>query len=261
MLNLVVATIPEAKPIIKFFNLKQNKLRSEFKIFENYQKTISLIISGIGKINAASAVTYLALKSKKIKNNIWLNIGIAGGKEQIGKLFMINKSIDYSSKKCWYPSFCFKTEITSKTCMTYDIPVFKYKNCLNDMELSGFFSASLRFSYNELIHSIKIISDNEIENKTTSDYGFISVLIKPHLKKIEDIIIKLLIARSFVYLDDTIRNEANKYFERNKLKKKDEEEILYLLYKWNIHKKKNIDIKYFSGKDILNVLRMKNCYD
>ena len=139
MLNLVVATIPEAKPIIKFFNLKQNKLRSEFKIFENYQKTISLIISGIGKINAASAVTYLALKSKKIKNNIWLNIGIAGGKEQIGKLFMINKSIDYSSKKCWYPSFCFKTEITSKTCMTYDIPVFKYKNCLNDMELSGFF--------------------------------------------------------------------------------------------------------------------------
>ena len=119
----------------------------------------------------------------------------------------------------------------------------------------------MRFSYNELIHSIKIISDNEIENKTTSDYGFISVLIKPHLKKIEDIIIKLLIARSFVYLDDTIRNEANKYFERNKLKKKDEEEILYLLYKWNLHKKKNIDIKYFSGKDILNVLRMKNCYD
>ena len=97
MLNLVVATIPEAKPIIKFFNLKQNKLISEFKIFENYQKTISLIISGIGKINAASAVTYLALKSKKIKNNIWLNIGIAGGKEDIGKLFMINKSIDYSS--------------------------------------------------------------------------------------------------------------------------------------------------------------------
>ena len=48
MLNLVVATIPEAKPIIKFFNLKQNKLTSEFKIFENYQKTISLIISGIG---------------------------------------------------------------------------------------------------------------------------------------------------------------------------------------------------------------------
>jgi len=117
-----------------------------------------------------------------------------------------------------------------------------------------FFSASLRFSYNELIHSLKIISDNEIENKTTPDYSFISVLIKPHLKKIEDIIIKLLIARSFVNLDDNIRNEANIYFERNKLKKKDEEEILYLLYKWNLHKKKNIDIKYFSGKEILKVL-------
>ena len=31
--------------------------------------------------------------------------------KKIGKLFMINKSIDYSSKKCWYPSFCFKTKI------------------------------------------------------------------------------------------------------------------------------------------------------
>ena len=86
---------------------------------------------------------------------------------------------------------------------------------------------------------------------------FISMLIEPHLKKIEDIIIKLLIARSFVYLDDTIRNEANIYFERNKLKKKDEEEILYLLYKWNLHKKKILILKYFSGRDILKVLRMK----
>ena len=81
------------------------------------------------------------------------------------------------------PFFCFETEITAKACKTFDIPVFKYENCLNDMELSGFFSASLRFSYNELIHSIKIISDNEIENKTTPDYSFISVLIEPHLKK------------------------------------------------------------------------------
>ena len=32
--------------------------------------------------------------------------------------------------------------------------------------------------------------------------------LKPHLKKIEDIIIKLLIARSFVNLDDNIRNEV-----------------------------------------------------
>ena len=258
MLNLVVATIPEAKPIIKFFNLKQNKLISEFKIFENYQKTISLIISGIGKINAASAVTYLALKSKNIKNNIWLNIGIAGGKENIGKLFMINKSIDHSSKKCWYPSFCFKTKIITKACKTFDLPVFKYENHLNDMELSGFFSASLRFSYNELIHSIKVISDNEIEKKTIMDNDYISKLIKPHIKDIEDIIIKLLIARSFVIFDDSIKNVANIYFAKNKLKKKEEDEILYLLYKWNLHKKKSIDIEYFSGKEILEVLRIKN---
>ena len=258
MLNLVVATIQEAKPIIKFFNLKQNKFISEFKIFHNYQKTISLIISGIGKINAASAVTYLALKSKKVKNNIWLNIGIAGGKEKIGKLFMINKSIDYSSKKCWYPFFCFKTKIIKKACKTFDIPMYEYGNYLNDMELSGFFSTSLKFSYIEFIHSIKVVSDNEIENKTLLDYDYISKLVKPHLKEIEDIIIKLRIARSTVIIDDTIKNDANIYFKRNKFKKKEEEEILYMLYKWNLHKKKNIDIKYFSGKKILEVLKINN---
>ena len=126
------------------------------------------------------------------------------------------------------------------------------------MELSGFFTTSLKFSYIELIHSIKIISDNEIENKTLLDYDYISKLVNPHLKNIADIIIKLLIARSTVILDDIIKNEANIYFKRNKLKKREEEEILYMLYKWNLHKKKNIDIKHFSGKNILKVLKINN---
>lgn len=255
MLNIVTATFTEAKPIIKYFNLKKKGFVSEFQMFQNSQKSISLIISGIGKVNAASAVTYLALVCNQKKNNIWLNIGIAGGKDKIGELRLINKIIDNSNKKSWYPHFCFENKIKKKVCVTFDEPKFVYKNYFNDMELSGFFQTCLKFSWNELIHSIKIVSDNQEDKDVLSSKEKISNLIKENLKVIEEVIIKLFIARSFIMEDDIIKNQTKLYFERNKLNQKDKHEIIYLLYLWHIHKKKPINIKYFSGNKILKILR------
>ena len=255
MLNIVTATFVEAKPIIKYFNLKKKNFVSEFQMFENFQKSISLIVSGIGKVNAASAVTYQALLCNKKKNNIWLNIGIAGGNNKIGELRLINKVIDNSNKKSWYPHFCFESEIKKKVCVTFDEPKFIYKNYFNDMELSGFFQTCLKFSCNELIHSIKIVSDNQ-ENKNLLPFkDKISKLINENLGVIEDVAIKLLIVRSFIMKDDIIKKQTNLYFKKNKLNKKDKQEIIYLLYLWHIHKKKSIDIKHFSGNEILQILR------
>ena len=36
----------------------------------------------------------------------------------------------------------------------------KYNNSLSDMELSGFYQTANKYSYRELIHSLKIVSDN-----------------------------------------------------------------------------------------------------
>ena len=45
--------------------------------------------------------------------------------------------------------------------MTFSKPNYNYSKRLYDMEASGFFLAANKFSTKELIHSLKIVSDNE----------------------------------------------------------------------------------------------------
>lgn len=253
MLNYVVATFSEAKPIIDFFKLKKRDQINEFQIYDNYQKSLSLIISGIGKINSASAVTFLELKSKN-KNNIWINIGIAGGKLNVGELSIINKIIDNSTNKAWYPFFSFKTDIKKSSCKTFDKPEFKYRNYLNDMELSGFFSTCLKFTGLEFIHSFKIISDNKIDQTSMLNKNTIMNLIKKHMNKIQDISVKLLISRSAL-TKDTISEQINNFFDKNNLNSVERNEILYLLYLWNLRKKKRLEISKLSKNKLVEILK------
>ena len=62
---------------------------------------------------------------------------------------------------------------------------FNYTNDLSDMEVSGFFFACEKYSTKELIHSIKIISDNEKEKINFSDKEIINCLILKKINKID----------------------------------------------------------------------------
>ena len=103
MIHFIVATTSEARPLIDFFKLKKKKSISNFIFFDNDE--ISLTISGIGKINAAMSVTHTYYEFNKIKNNVWVNFGIAGHiSHSIGKIFLINKIVDKetnSSSNCF----------------------------------------------------------------------------------------------------------------------------------------------------------------
>ncbi len=91
-IGLVFATDIESKAFVKGFSLER-KDKAPFNVLSDGK--ISLIISGIGKANAAMAASYLVYK---YNSEIIFNIGAAGATTEnyeIGDIFHINKVVEY----------------------------------------------------------------------------------------------------------------------------------------------------------------------
>ncbi len=172
MIGIICAYLKEAKPLIKYFDLK--KINEKFSIYEN--EKISLIISGQGKLNSAIATTYL-LSTKKISNII--NFGIAGSPEfKIGEIFLINK---INNK--FFPDILISHTFRESEIICADEVKIGGEFKLVDMESEGFFKAAIKFLKAHHIYLIKIVSDN-LECFKPDD-KFMDELINPHLENIE----------------------------------------------------------------------------
>lgn len=159
MIHFVTATLSEAMPIIDLFNLREYKSNANFKIYHSDNK--SLTISGIGKINSAMSVTQTFNEFNCVRNNTWINVGLVGNKSRkIGEIFLVDKVIDSSSSKVYFPFVGFK-KIKSTECVTYDKKDLNYNQSLSDMECSGFFYATNKYGIKEFINILKIVSDNK----------------------------------------------------------------------------------------------------
>lgn len=250
MINFVVATHIESLPIIEFYSLKQIKSDSIFQVFRNIKTNIYLIISGIGKIKSASATTYLFAIHTKIKNQIWINIGICGHIDHpVGNGYLVNKITDKSTKQNFYPNLAFSHNFFTCGCITCDKPNFKYCQSLYDMESSGFFSTALKFSTSELVHLFKVISDNQANRIIQRDKSYVLGLIRNNLNLIDKLVKKLKMINKKNYKKN--QNQINeiqkqffyfcKYFnfqeeEKNKLKD--------MLEDWNYIRNFESPIKY-----------------
>lgn len=100
---IVMATMLEAKPFVLGMSLKETR-KTPFRLFQN-ENTL-LIISGIGKANAAMATVYCCLEFKPV---CICNLGAAGVTHSgydLGEIFHIRKVIehdrpDLNSKKAY----------------------------------------------------------------------------------------------------------------------------------------------------------------
>lgn len=246
MIHFILSTYSESKSIIDYYRLKQITEVNSFKLFVDKEKSISLTISGIGKLAASVAVTFTNSYFKK-KNCIWINIGIAGHiSEEIGKFFLIHKIVDSSSKKNWYPSIVFKHNFKTKECKTLCEPSFKYNEQIYDMELSGFYFAATKFSHSELVHSIKIISDNKISKINFKDKDKIKFIIKKNLNSIEQLKNKLKYIRNHCDFDEHESKEFGFMIKKNYYTKYQKNELKKKLKIYN-HNKDNLNLNEFEN--------------
>jgi len=89
---MVMATLLEAKPFVQGMYLKQTR-KTPFRLFQN--DNVLLIISGIGKANAAMATAYCCQKYTPL---CICNLGAAGATSvghSLGEIFHIDEIIEY----------------------------------------------------------------------------------------------------------------------------------------------------------------------
>ena len=186
------ALLCEANPIIENYNLIKSDEYNLFNTYLSANKEISLTLTRIGKTNAAKAVNYHHECVNTSDNNIWLNVGIAGHKDiKIGEARLVNKIIDDEDKLSWYPQIIFDPPCDCEDLVSLEFPSTKYKSCLYDMEASGFYRMAVKFGTSELIHSLKIISDNSEKSMSVINKKNIEFLVKNKMNIIEKLLTEL----------------------------------------------------------------------
>jgi hypothetical protein len=157
--HIVTALMCEARPLIDALKLKRIHSHSPFTIFSNGE--IFLIISGIGKINAAAATTFLHAMTQLPSHAFYINLGIAGSDRPVGELVAAHKITDAQSQHVWYPNINLHKFKHTANLVTVDQPRQDYSNnTLIDMEASGFFPIAAKFAGHDQVQVLKVVSDN-----------------------------------------------------------------------------------------------------
>lgn len=177
----------EAKPLIKHFGLTRLNANHPFSIYKN--ETIVLTISGIGKMAMAAAVAYTQAMIPSHTHPVLINVGIAGHKSHpLGDLFLATKITDSESGRRFYPQLIGKYWLETEPLQTASIPCTEYStNAMHDMEASAFYEVAIKFSSSELIHSLKVISDNSLSSIKAIHPKQVSEWIFNHLSQIEQL--------------------------------------------------------------------------
>lgn len=180
MLIWVAALHCEAKPIIDFYRLKKSPRQNAFDLYQ--KPDMQCVISGIGKIASAAATAWVAALNHQQSSICWINLGTAGAASApVGEIYWLNKITDSQSNRSYSPVPTFTIELQSKSCISLDQSSTNYhSNAIYDMEASAFFATASRFSTAEMVHSLKVISDNQ-QYQTGYDKPAVSKLIQKQL--------------------------------------------------------------------------------
>ncbi len=159
LLNVLVAHMPEARPLINRYQLAPSGDKS-LKLFSN-NKGISLMVSGNGCEAMRAAASALAELQGEAVAPAWLNVGIAGhGALPVGAGVLINKIRDQQSNACSYPTPLPERFPVSELLTVAEVEHNYSEAIAYDMEAVAFWEEASRYGQLDLVHCFKIISDN-----------------------------------------------------------------------------------------------------
>jgi hypothetical protein len=158
MIRFVVALAPEADALVRRYRMEP--CEGAFRWFRSDEA--ALVISGIGKLAAAAATSYLHAKTDEEPFGVWLNFGTAGHRDRPrGNTLLAHTVTDAASGERFHPTRLDGPDLEAGEVRTVDRPELDFdSDAAYDMEAYGFVAAAIRFSTSELVQSIKIVSDN-----------------------------------------------------------------------------------------------------
>jgi adenosylhomocysteine nucleosidase len=193
MLYLLCALPCEARPLIDLFKLKKLTSHHAFPVYSNHND-IFLVVTGIGKMHAATACTYLLGSHSAKQHPVILNIGCAGHRSlPIGSPLAIHKIASDASDNCYYPTFACDCPFPRKALKTVSklLPSYEEEYAY-DMEVHGFYPYACRFSTVELVHCFKVISDNAQSRIDQVDEKRVQTLLEQHMASFEQWVLALM---------------------------------------------------------------------
>ncbi len=163
MIYIAVALGIEARPLIKKFKLKKDSTINRVQVFKN--EKIILIVTGVGILKSAIALTYILSKVKIDSDDIFINIGVCGAKNEefkVGDIVLCNKIINSESKRAYYPDMIFNHRFKEGSLESFNRVINSESGVtgdLVDMEGAGLIEASSYFFETYQVNIIKIVSD------------------------------------------------------------------------------------------------------
>lgn len=184
----MVALPPEAKPINRHLGLLRDNRHKQHRLYRN--GNISLVISGPG-IDAANAATeWLHCINQQRKNDIWINLGIAGHPTHpTGEIFLANRIKNMQNGQCWSLQTRDNFPCLSEQVVSVQQPDTNYgMDALVEMEAAGFYHSALKHTRADHIYCLKVVSDNRKQPAKMLNGKIVSNLIQKHMNTLDALI-------------------------------------------------------------------------
>lgn len=163
MIYIFSAFYAEAKDIIDHYGLKKEKSPEmvRFDVFAN--ESIRLVITGVGEINAAAAVSNIGGAYGISPDDEILNVGCGAGFSSdicLGSIFLGNKLTEQMTGRTFYPDMLMKANF--RECEIVTVARVLNEGCdsvVYDMEAAAVYQAAAFFVGPHRMHFIKLVSD------------------------------------------------------------------------------------------------------
>lgn len=104
MITLYCALYPEARELIRVFQLKKESGQKRFPVFSDRERGIRLVITGVGAIAAATAVAEISSRDLPTAEDLLVNYGsCASADGEPGEVYLCNKLTDAQTGRAYYP--------------------------------------------------------------------------------------------------------------------------------------------------------------
>ncbi|MDH3639363.1 MAG: hypothetical protein OES09_13025 [Gammaproteobacteria bacterium] len=232
MINLVVALMVEARPLVEYFRLREDRGARGFRVYSG--DAMRLIVTGVGKVNAAAGVAYLHRFGSGAENEAWLNVGIAGHPDRpLGQGVHAIRIVDAATERAWYPPQTIPLPGHPAVVLTVDQPVVEFADKVAcDMEASGFYSCAVRFATSELIQCYKVISDNREIKSGAVTKASVRTLIHDNASAVQQIADHLRTLRQALPANDQNREEFERFLQRWHFTVSQKHQLEDLLRRW-----------------------------
>ena len=163
MIYIFSAFYAEAKNIIDHYGLKKEKSPEmvRFDVFAN--DSIRLVITGVGEINAAAAVSNIGGAYGISPDDEILNVGCGAGFSSdicMGSIFLGNKLTEQMTGRTFYPDMLMKANFRECEIVTVARVLNEGSDSVvYDMEAAAVYQAAAFFVGPHRMHFIKLVSD------------------------------------------------------------------------------------------------------